>query len=1435
MTAETDIAGMRVVDVSGVDAAHYPMGLVAHVDDRLHLKIKYLPDLFGHGEVAAILDRVRHIIESLVVQSNTPIDRFSLLDDAERAELVPVAGGSPILGVTLPDILVASAAADPDAVAVVAGEHRLTYRELDEQSNRMARKLIRYGIGPEAAVAIAVRRSVESVLAVWAVAKTGAAFLPVDPNYPTSRIEHMISDSAVAVGFTTTGSRDSLPATVMWLNLDDPYEQASPDRVTDADRVRPLRIEHPAYVIYTSGSTGTPKGVTVTHAGLANLVAEQRARFGVGPDMRVLHAASPSFDAAVLEMLWAFGSGGRLVISQPGVFGGRELAELLAREQVTHAALTPAALGTVDPVGLDHLGTVIVGGEACPPELVARWAPGRTMVNTYGPAEATIQSNAGRPLTAGDPVTIGGPIRGFAELVLDDRLRPVPVGVVGELYLSGPGLARGYRNRAGLTASRFVAAPDGQRMYRTGDLVRWCRRDDGTLELDYVGRSDQQVKVRGFRIELGEIESALRACDGVEQAVASVHRGAVDRLVGYVVPEPGTEVDPVAVLAQVGTRLAPHMVPATVSVIDAVPVTANGKVDRAALPEPDFRSGAAEFRAPASETEAVLAELFAEVLGVETVGAQDSFFALGGDSIMSIQLVARAKARGLVFSPRDVFECRTVSALAQVAASGNSGAVVLEELPGGGVGELPLTPIMHWQSGRGDTGLHRFSQVVVLALPTAIDEETLAGTLQAVLDRHDMLRSRLQRDPAAPNRWNWEALPVGAIRARDVLHRVVVDSAPGTAGFHATAAAEADAAADRLDPASGIVVQAVWFDPDDTEIPGRLLVMIHHSAVDGVSWRILVPDLATAWSQIAAGQDPQLEAVGTSMRRWAHGLVEAAQQPERLAELDFWRATAAADDPTIGSRPLDPATDTAATTGSVEVELSAEVTEALLTTVPDAFHGSVSDGLVAALAVSLTTWRRDHGYPALTDAVIGLEGHGREESVVPGVDLSRTVGWFSTSYPMRLDLSGFDLADACEGGPNLGAVVKSVKEQLLAVPDHGIGFGLLRHLGGEAGRVLAECTPPQVAFNYLGRVTTGSTETTQDVPWMPVDDAGDLSVAQNPDLPVPAVLDVNALTLDDGGRSRLRAIWSFPTGMLTTTEVDAVARLWVDVLERIAALATVAGGLTPSDLGLVTLEQAQIEELERRYPDLTDVWPLSPLQEGLLFHALVSEDSVDAYLVQLVLELRGTVDPQRLRRAGKVLLERHANLRTAFVRSPGAPSVQVIHDHLDVPFDTLDLSGSDETTLDREFAAVMAADRATRFDPAQAPLIRWLLVTTGPDSHRLVMTNHHLLLDGWSTPLLLKELLVLYATDGDDTMLPRSRSYRDFLAWIGEQDIETSLAAWARAFDGATEPTLVSDLDSARRYRESRDVCADFGVEETAALSAWVRDRGATLNTVVQV
>ncbi|MFD4432065.1 amino acid adenylation domain-containing protein, partial [Nocardia sp. NPDC058497] len=1206
--------------------------------------------------------------------------------------------------------------------------------------------------------------------------------------------------------------------------------------VTDGDRVRPLRVDDIAYVIYTSGSTGLPKGVAVTHRGLRNCATEHRNALHIESDSRTLFLASPSFDVSVLELLLATCAGATMVIAPSDVYGGDELAELLDHEHVSHVLITPTALSTIDHTRwpLPDWGHLAVGGEDYGTELVERWGSARDMVNEYGPTEATITTNQSAPLVAGELVTIGSPIRGVSEWVLDQRLQPVPVGVAGELYIAGPLLARGYHGRAGLTAERFVACPwmPGERMYRTGDVVRWTA--EGTIQ--HLGRSDFQVKIRGLRIELGEIDATLAAHDTVGFATTIGHHndsGAVS-LVSYVVAAPGYSIDTTVLAEHLGSRLPSYMVPASIMVLDRIPLTPVGKLDRKALPDPVFAERT-PFRAPETPVERTIARSFADVLGIDTVGLDDSFFALGGDSIMSIQLVTRARAAGVVFSARDVFERKTVAGLAGIAVPDSTAAVGLpKELPGGGVGPMPVTPSMRRLIDRAGSGLHRFSQAVVLGLPAGIDQQRLAGTVQAVLDRHDMLRARLR--PGAEGSWTWEVLPVGTVRADDVVHRVAMAGKPGSAEFRASAAAESAAAADRLDPGAGTVLQVVWFDPAEAAERGSVLVLVHHSVIDRVSWRVLVGDFAAAWARISSGELPDLAPVATSMRRWAHGLVETARRPERAAELAVWQAMAVDNDPVIGSRPLDPAIDVAATIRTVEVEVSAEVTEALLTEVPAAFHGSVADGLLAALAVAVTKWRRERATTAsgdpLTDVVIGLEGHGRAEGGVPGSDLTRTVGWFSTSYPMRLDLSGIDLDDACAGGPALGAAVKSVKEQRLAVPDHGIGYGLLRYLNEDTGPILATLPTPQIGFTY---VATRIGEGRQSDGWMPVDD--DLAGAQNPDMPVSAVLDVQASTLDSAGRPRLRAIWSYPAGVLTVDDVREVAESWCRVLTARATHIhrAGAGGRTPSDLAVVRLGQPEIERLEDSYPALSDVWPLTPLQEGLLFHALVSEDSMDAYLVQLVLELRGQVDPERLRRAGQVLLDRHPNLRTAFVTDTAAGPVQVVVDDVEAPWSEIDLSGLDDGARRREWDRLMAADRATRFDPARAPLLRWMLVTTEPEHYRLVLTNHHLLLDGWSTPLLLKEFLILYATDGDPAILPGVRPYRDFLAWIAERDQAASLDAWTRAFDGTDGPTLVAPADPGRRYTELRAVLGELTEEQTAALTDLARARGITVNTVIQM
>ncbi|MEV5832056.1 amino acid adenylation domain-containing protein [Nocardia sp. NPDC052112] len=1432
LTANTDIAGMRVVDVTGMDGAHYPLGLVAQVDTRLHLKIKYLPELFDRDTMNATLQRVLRVLGTVATDPDLPLARLNLLSAAEYRELTPVSGSPAVPGRVLPELLAAAVARDPGAVAVVYEDRQWTYGELDAQSNRLARLLIDQGVGPETDVAVALPRSVESVLSIWAVAKSGAAFVPIDPEYPTDRIEHMLTDAGVAVGITSAQWRHRLPGSVPWLVLDEAAAEAemsvaSAAPVTDAERTAPLRLDHAAYLIYTSGSTGVPKGVVVSHQGLADLVVEQHSRFDIEPGARVLHIASPSFDAAVLELLWAFTSGGRLVIAPPTVYGGNELARILSSERVTHAAMTPTALATIDPAGLENLETVVVGGEAPPPELVSRWAPGRRLFNTYGPAEATIQTDASAPLVAGEPVTVGEPIRGVGQVVLDAWLRPVPVGVIGELYLTGPALARGYRNRMGLTATRFVADPfaaRGQRMYRTGDLVRWLRLPEGNLALDYVGRADFQVKLRGFRIELGEVESAIATCAGVARAVAAVHRGGTgDRLIGYVVPEPGVVLDPAAVLAVAGQRLASHMVPATVMVLDTLPVTASGKLDRAALPEPDFTTGRAEFRAPVTDVEKTLAGLFTEVLGIDAVGLDDSFFALGGDSIMSIQLVTRARAAGVVFSTREVFERKTVAGLAQVAVRDGTAVALPAELPGAGVGPVPLTPIMCWMFERG--GFDRFCQWVTLTLPSGIDMTGIEATVQAVIDHHDMLRAQLRPEPTHPSGWAMQVRPA-AMTAAGLIRRVSVEVPPDSAYFAAIAAAEASAAAERLDPGAGIMLQLVWFDWADR--PGRVLVVAHHLVVDGVSWRILIPDLAAAWAQISAGQRPRLAPVGTSMRRWAHGLSTAA---ESLDELDWWRSTLAAADPAIGTRPLDPEVDVQATVATIEVTLPTAVTRAVLTTLPQAFRGNVDDALIAGLALALARWRHCRG-DKVTETLLTLESHGRDDAVLPGADLTRTIGWFTTTYPVRVDLSGIDLDDAFAAGPAAAAVIKSVKEQLREVPNRGIGYGLLRYLNADTAPILSGLPDPQVSFNYLGRFDTIPTEL-RNIGWMPAGGDTDGGGNQNSDAAAAAVIGINAVTTDTSDGPALTAAWDYPTGVLTSAEVTEIAELWRDAVTALASHASRPGigGLTPSDIGLVDLDQAAIDRLEIRHPALDDIWPLTPLQAGLLFHAQLADGASDAYIVQLGMELGGRVDADRLRRAAQTLLGRHPNLRAAFVRDGAREPVQVVYQHVDVPFAEIDLTERDDTAAALE--EVMDSER--HFDVTAAPLLRLALISIAPEQYRLLLSMHHILIDGWSTPLLIRELLVLYASDSDTAALPSVRPYRDYLMWLNDQDRAGAETVWAQALEGVAEPTLLAPADRGRRsIAAAGEVRVQLDEDRTAALVTVAHHQETTLNTIVQ-
>ncbi|HET9539338.1 MAG TPA: amino acid adenylation domain-containing protein, partial [Candidatus Limnocylindria bacterium] len=807
--------------------------------------VEYATDLFDRASVEALTDRFVRLLEAAVADPERAIGTIDILAPDERATILHVWNDTTRATVpaTLPELFAAQVAKTPDAVAVVHEDASLSYGELDRRANQLAHHLRGLGVGPEVVVGLCIERSPAMLIGLMGILKAGGAYLPLDPGYPAERLAFMLEDAGAPVLVTQSLLLDRLPAHgahVVRLDADAPIIAAQPATGPEL----PLDPHNPAYVIYTSGSTGEPKGVTVDHASLANKLLALGWQFNVGPGFRSALLISCGFDASIEQtLLPLIGGGAAVVIGDAVRESPTQFWQQVIQDQVTFVSCVPSYLDSVirgapQHASLQHLA---LGGEAFTVEFrneIARHLDVAQITNLYGPTEATIDA-VGLTVSGDEPgphIPIGRPFSNYRAYVLDSRLQPVPAGVTGELYIAGAGLARGYLGRAGLTGERFVADPHGSagsRMYRTGDLALW--RADGVLE--FLGRADAQVKLRGFRIEPGEIEAALVRHPGIAQAavIAREDTPGAKRLVAYVVAAGEQVPDASALRAHVAASLPDYMVPAAYVVLERLPLTPNGKLDRRALPAPDLTP--AVMRGPRTAREEVLCALFAQVLGLERVGIDDNFFALGGDSIMSIQLVSRARRAGLLITPRAVFQHQSVAALAGVAG-------VVEETaarkPDVATGPLPATPIMRWLMERGGP-IERFSQAMLLRVPVGLREDDLVGALQAVLDHHDALRLRVV-GAASGGDLALEIMPAGSVAARTCLRRVDVGGLDEDAR-RACIIEQGQAAEMRLAPAAGAMVQAGWFDAGAAEA-GRLLLTIHHLAVDGVSWRILVPDLA---------------------------------------------------------------------------------------------------------------------------------------------------------------------------------------------------------------------------------------------------------------------------------------------------------------------------------------------------------------------------------------------------------------------------------------------------------------------------------------------------------------------------------------------------------------------------------------------------------------
>ncbi|MFJ3484103.1 amino acid adenylation domain-containing protein [Pseudomonas sp. NPDC090202] len=1464
-------------------------------DTALAASFTYATDLFDAESIARMARHWQALLHSLIANAQQPVAELPVLDSAEQNTLINGWNDTATrydLHTPVQRLIEAQVQATPDAVALIFGEQQLSYRQLNQRANALAHRLIALGVGPDVLVGIAVERSVEMVVGLLAILKAGGAYVPLDPEYPRERLAYMIEDSAIGLLLTQSHLQAQLPVPehVQILSLsthtcrselardnnvsantdvtgdppsraseglrndvqpDTPVENAAPQHRrselardsnvsanTDVTGDPPSRAseglqvdgngggasdehnpnvevdpENLAYVIYTSGSTGKPKGAGNRHNALVNRLHWMQQAYGLTAGDTVLQKTPFSFDVSVWEFFWPLMTGARLAVAAPGDHRDpAKLVELIRQHQVTTLHFVPSMLQAflLDPdvASCTGLARIVCSGEALPVDAqqqVFAKLPNAGLFNLYGPTEAAIDVTHWTCRDEGrDAVPIGQPIANLRTYILDAELQPVPVGVIGELYLGGIGLARGYHRRPALTAERFVTSPfgDGERLYRTGDLASF--RVDGVI--DYRGRIDHQVKIRGLRIELGEIETRLMELDLVREAVVIAAAGpSGQQLVGYVVPgDSAVGMTHDELRNQLKTRLlanlADYMVPSQWLFLDRLPLSPNGKLDRKALPAPDFSQSSKAYEAPRSATEQALASIWQDVLKIERVGLTDNFFELGGDSIVSIQVVSRARLVGIGITPKDLFQHQTVQALATVARSGDAA----QADQGLSVGSMPLLPIHRVFFYSDIPERQHWNQSVLLEPRQPLDAKVLEQALRAMVEHHDALRLTFSEHGGE---WFADYRPLDTLQA-DWQQAPLLQRASGTLDDIDSFANQTQRS---LDLSHGPLLRALLVDLQDGG--QRLLLVIHHLAVDGVSWRILFEDMQAAYQQLQNRQPLHLPSKTSAIQAFAERLQDHARAGALQQELADWQQQ-------LDGAPLDLPVDNPQGSWSnrhgrsLQTRLSKELTRQLLQDAPATYRTQINDLLLTALSRVITRWT---GHAS---SLIEFEGHGREE-LFDGIDLTRTLGWFSSLYPVQLTPAA-----------DLGESVRQIKEQLRAVPNRGIGYGALRYLGDDQARQALSALPtPRLTFNYLGQFDNsfGASFDNDDDAAMFIPAHESTGQEQHPDAPLG-----NWLTLTGqvfGGELSLN--WGYSEDLHRAETIQALAD---DLQQELAALiAHCCGsqqtGVTPSDFPLANLTQAQLDRLPVNPALIEDLYPLSPMQQGMLFHTLEAAEAA-LYVNQMAVPVQG-LDSERFVAAWNSVIQRHEILRTGFWADNAlSEPLQLVYRQAPLTARVLDWQDREVSADDLE--ALAAADCAEGFDLLTAPLTRLILVKLGEDRLHLIWTSHHILMDGWSNSRLLGEVFALY---NGQLHAEKRGQYRDYIQWLSEQPSDHLQTFWQSKLRDLEGPTTLASSFAPRPDAHLQGHAAlylNWDTEQTGRLRERAQQLRVTANTLIQ-
>ncbi|HAO13785.1 MAG TPA: non-ribosomal peptide synthetase [Planktothrix sp. UBA8407] len=1110
---------------------------------------EYSSDLFTAERITRLVGHFQTLLKGIVTNPQQQVGELPLLMEAEKQQLLVDWNQteSPYpKNKCIHQLFEEQVTKNPDAIAIIYEQESLSYQQLNQKANQLAHYLQSLGVKPDELVGICVERSPLFIIGILGILKAGAAYLPLDSNYPLERLIYMLQDSGLSVLLTQENVANNISFTaIQTIKLDHDWPIISQqDTVNPISDVKP---ENLAYIIYTSGSTGKPKGVLIAHKGVCNLITQERQLFDIKPQSRILQFASFSFDASVSEIFMALLSGASLVMgNSDSLLPGENLLNLLKKQKITLTTLPPSALTVMPPEKLPHLQTLIIGGEASSAELLSKWCQNYNLFNGYGPTESTVCTTFALIQSPEQKPFIGKPIGNLQVYILDPNLNPVPIGVNGELYIGGEGLAKGYLHQPTLTQSKFIANPFGNdsnsRLYKTGDIVRYS--SDGNIE--FINRIDNQVKIRGFRIELGEIEAVLTQHPQVRKGIVIVREDELGtkRLYAYIIPET-TELTSGELRLFLQNKLPHYMLPAFLIFLEAFPLTTNGKIDRRAHDLPEIKLDNTTNKViPSTEIEKTLADIWQTVLGLKQVSINDNFFELGGDSILAIQIIAKANQAGLQITPNQLFSHQTISQLATVTEI----APVTETMQGLVIGNVPLTPIQQWFFEQNLPEPHHFNQAMLLEVGTNLKPDLLKTAIAKLLDHHDALRLRFIKQDGKWQQYNsddwhnftFEVIDLSSLSDQEQLTTLTTIIDQQQRSFNLE---------------KGPLVAVVYCQLTNSI---KLSIVIHHLAVDGVSWRILLEDLATAYQQLEKGQTPQLPPKTSSFKDWAEELQIYAQSPELKAPLDYWLIR---DFSALSSLPRDYQGDvTANTVASAKILsfcLTESQTRSLLQDVPQAYNTQINDVLLTALIQTFADWTN---FSAL---LLDIEGHGRE-NLVNSLNLSRTVGWFTSIFPVYLTLETIN---------HPGESLKSVKEQLRQIPRRGVDYGIGYYLNSDLTiqSHLRNAPKPEVGFNYLGQFTE---DQIAEVGWQ-------FSKESSASIHSPLgqrshLIEINSLIVS----GKLEIEWQYSENFHQKTTIENLAHTYQKSLEAlINHCLSVEGGYTPSDFPDADLNQTELDEL----------------------------------------------------------------------------------------------------------------------------------------------------------------------------------------------------------------------------------------------------------------